>query len=61
MGTFRRMQGETHPRTILSSHEVVLVRQLRQEGMQYKELAEKFEVSKRTIAAICRFKRRCYG
>jgi plasmid maintenance system antidote protein VapI len=43
---------------ILSDHEVELMRQLRDEGMTWNWLAEKFEVPKRTVRDICTYKRR---
>lgn len=50
--------GEDHQRAKLTNFEVDLIRQLHADGVSYRTLAEKFEVSKRTIAAICRFERR---
>ncbi len=45
--------GESHPRAVLSDHEVELVLELRAEGFSYGWLAKKFEVHKQTIAKIC--------
>ncbi|KAI3598730.1 Phage protein [Cupriavidus necator H850] len=50
--------GQDHQHAILTNAEVERVRSLRDEGLSYKVLAEKFEVSKSTIAMICRFERR---
>lgn len=51
--------GDGHHKAILSDREVELVRQLREKhGMDYETLAKKFEVTKRSIAAICRLERR---
>lgn len=50
--------GEDHQRAKLTNFEVELIRQMHRQGLSYRTLAEKFEVSKRTIAAICRFERR---
>jgi predicted DNA-binding protein (UPF0251 family) len=54
----RRRIGEDHPNAKLTDHEVELIRDLREHGMKYKTLAEKFEVSKSTIAMVCRYERR---
>lgn len=53
-----RPTGERHPMAVLSDHEVELMRQLRDEGMTWNWLAEKFEVPKRTVRDICTYKRR---
>lgn len=50
--------GEDHPNARLTDHEVELIRQLRDEGMSYRALAEKFECSRWTVGRICRFERR---
>jgi hypothetical protein len=44
--------GESHPRAVLSDHEVGLLLELRGEGMSMGWLAEKFEVSKSCVAKI---------
>lgn len=56
-GTGQRV-GQDHPMATLTDHEVELIRQLRADGMRYAELAKRFEVSKSSIAMICRFERR---
>lgn len=53
-----RRKGENHQFAILTNGEVELVRQLREEGMTWDKLAEKFEVAKRTIRDICAYRRR---
>jgi hypothetical protein len=50
--------GEDHQRAKLSNHSVELIRQLREEGMPRQMLADKFEVSLRTIDYICSYGRR---
>lgn len=50
--------GESHQNSKLTDSEVELIRQLHEDGLSYKKLAEKFEVSKSLIAAICRYERR---
>lgn len=50
--------GESHPRAVLSDHEVDLVLSLRDEGYSYGWIAEKMEVHKQTIAKICTGQRR---
>lgn len=50
--------GEDHQNAKLTNEEVEAIRDLHSEGLSYKTLAKKFEVSKSLIAAICRFERR---
>lgn len=50
--------GEDHPRAELTDAEVERIRELHEEGMSYRQLAEKFEQSKGAIAKICRYERR---
>lgn len=50
--------GEDHQNAILTNDEVELIRDLRAQGLKYDTIAEKFEVSKSTIAMICRYERR---
>jgi hypothetical protein len=45
--------GESHPRAVLTDHEVELVLELRGEGYSLGWLAKKFECSKGCIQAIC--------
>lgn len=53
-----RLIGESHPKAILTDHDVTLVLALREGGMCYREIAEKFEVSKSCIAKIVSGRRR---
>lgn len=50
--------GEDHQNAILTNDEVERIRDLRAQGMKYDTIAGKFEVSKSTIAMICRYERR---
>lgn len=50
--------GEDHQNAKLTNEEVERIRKLHQEGLGYKVLATKFEVSKWTIGRICRYERR---
>ncbi|NFV82111.1 hypothetical protein [Magnetospirillum aberrantis] len=50
--------GEDHPGAKLTDSEVELIRQLRESGMSYGVLADKFDVSKSCIADICKYRRR---
>lgn len=50
--------GETHHRAKLTDHDVDLIRDLRDEGLTYQEIADKFEVSKSTIRDIVKCRRR---
>ncbi len=50
--------GESHHNARLTDAEVEMIRELHGEGLSYKTLAMKFEVSKSLVAAICRFERR---
>ena len=51
--------GESHPRAVLTDHEVGLLQDLRDEGYSYSRLAKMFEVSKGTVAKILTGQRRC--
>lgn len=46
--------GESHPRAVLSDHDVGLLLELRDEGFSLSWLAAKFEVSKSCVAKIVR-------
>ena len=50
--------GEDHQNAKLTDAEVELIRELHGEGMSYKTLAMKFDVSKSLIRYIVQFKRR---
>ena len=45
--------GESHPRAVLSDHEVDLMLALREEGYSYRWLGEKFEIHKTHAWRIC--------
>lgn len=45
--------GESHPRAVLSDHEVTLALQLRDEGYSLGWLARKFETSKSCMQHLC--------
>lgn len=51
--------GESHPRAVLTDHEVGMLMELREEGYSYAKLAEMFEVHKGTVAKILSGQRRC--
>ena len=44
--------GERHQKARLSDQDVELMRQLREGGMTYREIAEKFECSLWTVRSI---------
>lgn len=50
--------GQYHQSAKLSNDDVALIRQLYESGMNYKDIAEKFEVSWHTVGRICRYERR---
>jgi DNA invertase Pin-like site-specific DNA recombinase len=50
--------GEDHQRAKLSNHEIELIRQLREQGMTCRAIAEKFEISKAMVSYICSHKKR---
>ena len=51
--------GEDHPNAKLTDREIELIRDMHEvNGMSYLELAKRFEVSKGSIAKICRYERR---
>ena len=50
---YRYKRGETHPRAKLSDDDVRLVRELHDEGLGYKRIAEKFETSRSTVRNVC--------
>ena len=45
--------GESHPRAVLTDHEVELLLELREQGFSYSWLAKKFEISKKHAWRIC--------
>lgn len=50
--------GEDHQNAKLTDAEVDMIRELHSEGLSYKTLAMKFDVSKSLIRYIVQFKRR---
>jgi transposase len=50
--------GEDHQHATHTDAEIELARQLHADGMSYKHLADKFEVSKSTIAGWIKYRRR---
>jgi AraC-like DNA-binding protein len=51
--------GQYHLRAVLTDHEVELIRSLHEDDeLGYSKLADKFGVSKSTIAKICQYNRR---
>jgi hypothetical protein len=53
-----RRIGQDHHRARLTDSEVEMIRQLHDDGVIYRVLAEKFEHSIWSVRAICRYKRR---
>ena len=53
-----RRINESHPRAKLTDHEVALIRELYDEGLGYKAIAKKFEVSRRQVQFIVTGRRR---
>lgn len=53
-----RRMGEQHQNAVLTDDEVQMLRDLREGGMTWAALAEKFEVAKRTVRDICAYRRR---
>lgn len=50
--------GEDHQNAKLTDAEVDHIRKLNESGVGYKRLARMFEVSRSSIAMICRYERR---
>lgn len=50
--------GESHPRAVLTDHEVDLVLALNADGLSYRAIADKMDVSKGCVAKICSGQRR---
>ncbi len=58
IGEYGRRVNESHGRAKLTDHEIDLVRQLKEEGMPAREIAEKMEISKRYVYKLANFERR---
>jgi len=52
--------GQDHHRAKLTDHDIWLIHSLRAEGLGYKLIAVKFEVSAATIESICLGRRRAH-
>ena len=50
--------GETHHRARLTDHDVDLIRELREHGLTYQEIADKFECGRSTVRDIIKCRRR---
>lgn len=50
--------GPEHPQAIYTSHEIALMRELREGGMPVKEIAARFECSKGFVSQVCNYKAR---
>lgn len=50
--------GQDHQRAKITDRDVELIRQMHEDGLSYRLLAEKFEISKTLAFYICGFQRR---
>lgn len=50
--------GETHPRATLTDHDIDLMFELRESGMQVKLIAEKFEITREHASRVLNGHRR---
>lgn len=50
--------GQYHQRAKLSDAAVEQIRRLREDGLSYRVIAEKFEISKMMVCYICTYRRR---
>lgn len=55
MKTGRQVRGEEHPKAKLSDEDVRLMRALREEGLTYQAIADKFEVPLSTARNIVNY------
>lgn len=51
--------GEDHPNAKLTNHEVELILELREQCWGYRQIADKFEISKSQVRNICLGIKRC--
>lgn len=56
LNTLRR--GESHPKAVLTDHEVELVRMLRSNGMSFGQIAAKMGIGKTTARDMCAYRTR---
>lgn len=50
--------GQDHQRAKLTDHDVELIRRLHEDGLSYREIATKFDVSRMQVWRICNYRRR---
>lgn len=50
--------GQDHQRAKLSDAAVELIRRLHEDGLSYRVIAEKFEISKAMVCYICTYQKR---
>lgn len=50
--------GQDHQRAKLSDAAVEMIRRLHEDGLSYRVIAEKFEISKTLVCYICLYQRR---
>jgi hypothetical protein len=50
--------GETHPNARLTDHDVELMRQLHEGGMQCSKIAHKFDCARTTVSGIVNYQHR---
>lgn len=53
-----RRVGQSHPQAKYADHEVDLLRELRDQGLSYGQIAEKMEMPRATVSSICQGRRR---
>lgn len=59
LNEYNRRVGEYHQNAKLTDGEVELIRELREDGLTYSQIAIKFDVSKSCVAHICQGISRC--
>jgi DNA-directed RNA polymerase specialized sigma24 family protein len=53
-----RVIGAAHHHARLSNHDVELILELREQGLSYRQIADKFQVARSTVSDICSGRRR---
>ena len=48
-----RPKGSKHPKTALDESDVIMIRQMRSDGVMVKDIAQKYQMKSRAISAIC--------